>query len=109
MFWVNMPDFASSSQSIQIQRGVGTSTNGAGAFGASINVQTNQRRDDPYLDVINSVGSFNSRRHTLNFGTGLLNDHWVFDGRLSKISSDGFIDRASSALQSYYFSGGFYT
>jgi iron complex outermembrane receptor protein len=108
-FWVDIPDIASSSQSIQIQRGVGTSTNGAGAFGASINVQTNQRRDDPYLDVINSVGSFNSRRHTLNFGTGLLNDHWVFDGRLSKISSDGFIDRASSALQSYYFSGGFYT
>ncbi len=108
-YWVDIPDIASSSQSIQIQRGVGTSTNGAGAFGASINVQTNQRRDDPYVDVMNSFGSFNSRRHTVNFGTGLLNDHFVFDGRLSKISSDGFIDRASSDLQSYYFSGGFYT
>lgn len=107
-FWVNIPDAASSAQSIQIQRGVGTSTNGAGAFGASINVQTTTKNDDPYAEVINSFGSFNTRRHTLNFGTGLLNKHWVVDGRVSRILSDGFIDRASADLQSYYFSGGFY-
>jgi iron complex outermembrane recepter protein len=107
-FWVNIPDIASSAGSIQIQRGVGTSTNGAGAFGASVNLQTNLRNNDPYAEVVNSFGSFDSRRHTLNFGTGLLKDHWVIDGRLSKITSDGFIDRASSDLKSYYFSGGFY-
>ena len=108
-FWVNISDIASSSQSIQVQRGVGTSTNGAGAFGGTINLQTNVKRDDPYADVINSFGSFNTRRHSFNFGTGLLNDHFVIDGRLSKISSDGFIDRAFSDLQSYYFSGGYYS
>lgn len=108
-FWVNIPDIASSSQSIQIQRGVGTSTNGAGAFGGTINVQTNQRNDSPYAEVMNSFGSFKTHRHTLNFGTGLLNDHFVVDGRISKIASDGFIDRASADLQSYYLSAGFYT
>lgn len=108
-FWVDIPDIASSTQSIQVQRGVGTSTNGAGAFGASINLQTNLRRDDPYAEITNSFGSFDTRRHTLTFGTGLLNNHFVIDGRLSKISSDGFIDRASSDLQSYYFSAGFYS
>jgi len=108
-FWVDVPDIASSSQSVQVQRGVGTSTNGAGAFGASINLQTNTRHDEPYAETVNSVGSFNTRRHTLSVGTGLLNKHWVFDGRVSRILSDGFIDRASSDLKSYYFSGGFYT
>ncbi len=108
-FWVNIPDIATSSESIQIQRGVGTSTNGAGAFGASINLQTNKRNDVAYAEVANSLGSFNSRRHSFNFGTGLLNNHWVIDGRVSKIASDGFIDRASADLQSYYFSAGFYT
>ncbi|MGC1243223.1 MAG: TonB-dependent receptor [Chryseosolibacter sp.] len=107
-FWVDIPDIASSSQSIQIQRGVGTSTNGAGAFGATINLQTNTRRDEPYAEVSNALGSFNTRKHTFSFGTGLLNKHFVIDGRLSKIASDGFIDRASSDLQSYYFSAGFY-
>lgn len=107
-FWVDIPDIAASSESIQIQRGVGTSTNGAGAFGATINLQTNVRNDDPYAGVTNAIGSFNTRRHSFNFGTGLLNDHFVIDGRLSKIVSDGFIDRASSDLQSYYFSGGYY-
>ncbi|MBL7859207.1 MAG: TonB-dependent receptor [Cyclobacteriaceae bacterium] len=107
-FWVDIPDIASSSQSIQVQRGVGTSTNGAGAFGASINVQTNTRHDNPYAELTNSAGSFGTRRHTLSFGSGLLNDHWVLDGRVSKIVSDGFIDRASSDLQSYYFATGFY-
>lgn len=108
-FWVDIPDIASSSQSIQIQRGVGTSTNGAGAFGASINLQTNTRINDPYAEVVTSLGSFNTRRHTLNFGSGLLRDHWTLDGRLSRIMSDGFIDRAESDLRSYYFSAGFYS
>jgi iron complex outermembrane receptor protein len=108
-FWVDVPDIASSSQSVQIQRGVGTSTNGAGAFGASINLQTNTINNEAYSEVINSFGSFNTRRHTLSLGTGLLNNHWVIDGRISRILSDGFIDRASSDLASYYFSGGFYS
>ena len=108
-FWVDIPDIASSAESIQIQRGVGTSTNGAGAFGATINLQTNTKRDEPYAEVNNAFGSFNTRKHTFNFGTGLLNNHFVIDGRLSKISSDGFIDRAFSDLRSYYFSAGYFT
>ncbi|MBL7870120.1 MAG: TonB-dependent receptor [Cyclobacteriaceae bacterium] len=108
VFWVNTPDLASSTQSVQVQRGVGTSTNGAGAFGASVNLQTNTRNDVAYADVINSGGSFNTRRHTVAFGTGLINDKFVFDGRVSQINSDGFIDRASSDLKSYYLSGGYY-
>jgi iron complex outermembrane recepter protein len=108
VFWVNTPDLASSTQSVQVQRGVGTSTNGAGAFGASVNLQTNTRNDVAYADLINSFGSFNTRRHTISFGTGLINDKFVFDGRLSQINSDGYIDRASSDLKSYYLSGGYY-
>lgn len=108
-FWVDIPDIASSSESIQIQRGVGTSTNGAGAFGATINLQTNTRRDDPYAEFNNAFGSFNTRKHTFTFGTGLLNNHFVVDGRVSKIASDGFIDRAFSDLRSYYFSAGYYS
>ena len=108
-FWVDVPDIASSSQSVQIQRGVGTSTNGAGAFGASINLQTNSRNSEPYAELINSVGSFGTHRHTISAGTGLLNNHWIFEGRASRILSDGYIDRASSDLKSYYFSGGFYS
>jgi iron complex outermembrane recepter protein len=107
-FWVDIPDIASSAESIQIQRGVGTSTNGAGAFGATINLQTNMRREEPYVEINNAFGSFKTRKHTFNFGTGLLNDHFVVDGRLSKIVSDGYIDRAFSDLQSYYFSAGYY-
>lgn len=108
VFWVNTPDLASSTQSVQVQRGVGTSTNGAGAFGASVNLQTNTRNDQAYADVINSFGSYNTRRHTVAIGTGLINEKFVFDGRLSQIASDGFIDRASSDLKSYYLSGGYY-
>ncbi len=108
VFWVNTPDMASSTQSVQVQRGVGTSTNGAGAFGASVNLQTNTRNDVAYADVINSFGSFNTRRHTVSFGTGLISEKFVFDGRVSQITSDGFIDRASSDLKSYYLSGGYY-
>ncbi len=108
MFWVDVPDIATSAQSIQIQRGVGTSTNGAGAFGASINLQTNTRNDTPYAELINSYGSFNTHRHTIGLGTGLINNKFAVDGRASLIKSDGFIDRASSDLKSYYLSGGYY-
>jgi iron complex outermembrane recepter protein len=107
VFWVDVPDIATSSQSIQIQRGVGTSTNGAGAFGASINLQTNARHDKPHADLINTYGSFNTHRHTIGLGTGLIKK-LTFDGRLSLIKSDGFIDRASSDLNSYYLAGGYY-
>jgi iron complex outermembrane recepter protein len=108
VFWVNTPDLASSTQSIQIQRGVGTSTNGSAAFGASVNLQTNIRNDSAYAEVINSFGSFDTWRHTVAFGSGLINNRFTFDGRLSKITSDGFIDRASADLKSYYLAGGYY-
>ncbi|MBO0950415.1 TonB-dependent receptor [Fibrella forsythiae] len=108
-FWVNMPDFASSVNSVQIQRGVGTSTNGAGAFGASVNVQTNSLQKDPYAEVNLSGGSYNTRRATVQAGTGLMSGHFVVDARLSKIASDGYIDRASSDLKSFYLSGGYYS
>lgn len=107
-FWVDVPDIASSTQSIQVQRGVGTSTNGAGAFGASINLQTNVRNDKPYADVINTFGSFGTHRHTIGVGSGLINNKLVFDARLSTVKSDGYIDRGSSDLKSYYLSGGYY-
>ncbi|QCK13472.1 TonB-dependent receptor [Mangrovivirga cuniculi] len=99
-FWVNMPDLASSVESIQIQRGVGTSTNGSGAFGASVNIETNNMQDDAYGEVALSAGSFDTYKSTVKFGSGLLNDHFIIEGRLSKIESDGFIDRASSDLRS---------
>lgn len=107
-FWVNLPDFASTVESIQIQRGVGTSTNGAGAFGASINIQTNQLNREAYAEINNSYGSFDTWKHTLVLGTGLIKDKFTLDGRLSKISSDGFIDRAFSDLRSFYLSGAYY-
>ncbi|NBW35102.1 MAG: TonB-dependent receptor [Cytophagia bacterium] len=107
-FWVNLPDIASSTQSVQIQRGVGTSTNGGSAFGASINLETNGKQEKAHAELVNSFGSFGTRRHTLGFGTGLLKNKFSFDGRLSQIVSDGFIDRASSDLKSYYFSGAYY-
>ncbi|WP_242923412.1 TonB-dependent receptor [Pontibacter liquoris] len=108
VFFVNMPDFASSVQDVQVQRGVGTSTNGAGAFGASINVQTQQLRSQPYAETSNSYGSFDTWKHTVSFGSGLLKDKFTFDGRLSKIASDGYIDYASSDLKSYYFAAGYH-
>lgn len=108
MFWVNMPDFASSTQNIQVQRGVGTSSNGAAAFGASINVETDALRPKAYGEVANSYGSFNTWKHTVKAGTGLLDNQWAFDARLSKITSDGYIDRASSDLKSYFVSGARY-
>ncbi|MGB3181396.1 MAG: TonB-dependent receptor [Cyclobacteriaceae bacterium] len=108
VFWVNMPDFASSVENVQIQRGVGTSTNGAGAFGATVDLNTLELNREGYAEVRNSVGSFNTWRHTVKAGTGLLNDRFAVDARLSKITSDGYIDRAFSDLQSYYISGGYY-
>lgn len=108
VYWVNMPDFASSVQSIQIQRGVGTSTNGAGAFGGSINVNTLQLNREAFGEVNVTGGSFNTLKTNFLASTGLLNEKFVFDARLSKIVSDGFVDRASSDLKSYYLSGGYY-
>lgn len=107
-YFVDVPDFASSVDNIQVQRGVGTSTNGAGAFGGSINIQTNVRRDSAYAELNNTYGSFDTWRNSLNIGTGLINEKFSVDGRLSRIQSDGYIDRASSKLKSYFLSGAFY-
>src|SRR5690606_15640591 len=106
-FWVDIPDIASSTRSIQIQRGVGTSTNGAGAFGGTVNLQTTIGGETPFAEATLAVGSFNTRRFTVSAGTGLTNDHWSAEGRLSRIVSDGYIDRAYSDLESYYFSAGY--
>ena len=103
-FFVDLPDFSSSVGSIQVQRGVGTSSNGAGAFGASINISTNEANLKPYAEFNNSYGSFNTWKNTIKVGSGLVGDHFTMDLRLSKISSDGYIDRASSDLRSFYFS-----
>jgi len=108
VWFVDLPDIASSSDNIQIQRGVGTSTNGAGAFGASINIQTTKLNPDPYGELDVSGGSYNTIKSTLRFGTGLLPDHLSFDGRFSYLHSDGYIDRAFSNLSSWYLSGGYY-
>ncbi|MEP0366667.1 MAG: TonB-dependent receptor [Cyclobacteriaceae bacterium] len=107
-FWVNMPDFASSVNNIQVQRGVGTSTNGAAAFGATINMQTSLPSENAYGQIDNSFGSFGTRKHTAIFNTGLIKNKWSFEGRLSQIASDGYIDRASSDLKSYYLAAGYY-
>lgn len=108
VFWVNLPDFASSVKDVQIQRGAGTSTNGAGAFGASINMQTGDFSLKPYVEFNGSYGSFNTHKETVKVGTGLIDRHWSFDARLSNISTDGYIDRASVGLNSYYLQGGYY-
>lgn len=108
LFWVNMPDFASSIKDIQVQRGAGTSTNGAGAFGASVNMQTEGISMQPYAEINASYGSFNAHKETVKFGTGLLKDHWAFDARLSNIGTDGYIDRASVDLYSFYAQGGYF-
>ena len=104
-FWVNMPDFASSVESLQLQRGVGTSTNGSGAFGASLNMLTDSYASKPSGEISSSYGSFNSNKNTVKFSTGLLNDHFELAGRLSTIKSDGYVDRASSDLKSYFLQG----
>ncbi|NHM03149.1 TonB-dependent receptor [Flavobacterium celericrescens] len=107
-FFVNLPDFASSLESVQLQRGVGTSTNGAGAFGASLNMQTKSFQEKAYAEVSNSVGSFGTRKHTLAFGTGLHN-HFEMNARISNIVSEGFIDRASSNMFGYFFNANYIT
>lgn len=111
-FWVNMPDFASSIDNIQIQRGVGTSTNGAGAFGASINIQTNTRQDSAYAELDNSFGSYNTVKNTVKLGTGLINNKFSFDGRLSRVLSDGYMDHGdadrAADLKSFFVSGAWY-
>ncbi len=108
-FFVNLPDFASSMESVQIQRGIGTSTNGAGAFGASLNIQTDALENNPYAELNNSFGSYNSWKNTLKVGSGLINDKYAFKARLSRIASDGYMERASSDLKSFYVDGGLYT
>lgn len=108
VFWVNLPDFASSVKDMQIQRGAGTSTNGAGAFGASINMQTGDFSLKPYAEFNGSYGSFNTHKETVKVGTGLIDGHWSFDARLSNISTDGYLDRAEVGLSSYYLQGGYY-
>ncbi len=104
-FWVNMPDFASSTQSLQLQRGVGTSTNGAAAFGASLNLLTDAFSEEAYARISSSVGSFNTLRNNIKFSTGILNDHFEISGRLSRITSDGYVDRARSELDAYFLQG----
>lgn len=108
VFWVNMPDFASSVESIQIQRGAGTSTNGAAAFGATVAMQTQKPSLDPYAEYQVSAGSFGTVKHTVKGGTGLLNDHFVIDARYSNVRSDGFIRRASTRMSSYFVSAAYY-
>ena len=101
-FWVNLGDFASSTENLQLQRGVGTSTNGSGAFGASLNILTDAVSEESYGEIQNSFGSFNTRKHTVKFSTGKLNDHFEIAGRLSNIYSDGYVDRAFADLKSYF-------
>ncbi|MGZ3929111.1 MAG: TonB-dependent receptor [Mucilaginibacter sp.] len=108
VYFVDLPDLASSVDNIQVQRGVGTSTNGAGAFGASINIQTITRHDTAYAELNNSAGSYGTIKNTVSLGTGLLGGHFSLDGRLSRMNSDGYIDRAFSHLKSYFLSGAYY-
>lgn len=108
VFWVNLPDIASSVKDVQIQRGAGTSTNGAGAFGASINLRTSDIRTKPYAGLSLSAGMFGTHKETLRAGTGLIANRWMLDIRLSDIGSDGYIDRASTNLGSYYLQGTYY-
>ena len=107
IYFVDLPDFASSASNVQIQRGIGTSSNGAGAFGASINFATNEFNPDPYAEFNNSFGSFNTWKNTLKAGSGLLGEHFTVDIRLSRISSNGYVDRATSDLKSAYFSAAY--
>ena len=105
VYWVNLPDFASSVESIQIQRGVGTSTNGSAAFGGSVNIQTNSASDVASFEINNSLGSFNTVKNSVSFSTGFINDKFELSGRLSRIKSGGYIDRSGSKLRSYFLQG----
>ncbi len=106
-FWVNLGDFASSTENLQLQRGVGTSTNGSGAFGASLNILTDAVSEEAFGEISNSFGSFGTRKHTVKFSTGKVNDHIEIAGRFSNIYSDGYVDRASADLKSYYLQGSY--
>ena len=106
-FWVNLPDFASSVEAIQLQRGVGTSTNGSAAFGASLNLETDAVQEQAYATLASSLGSFNTIKNTLRFSSGILNEGFTLSGRLSQINSEGYVDRAASNLDAYYFQGTF--
>ncbi len=106
-YWVNLPDFTSSIESLQVQRGVGTSTNGSGAFGASVNILTDAVSQNAYTEISNSIGSYNTFKHTVKFSTGKINDAFELSGRLSKIDSDGYIERAFSDLKSYFLQGSY--
>ena len=106
-FWVNLSDFASSTENLQLQRGVGTSTNGSGAFGASLNILTDAVSEEAFAEISNSFGSFNTRKHTVKFSTGKINEHIEIAGRLSNIYSDGYVDRAFADLKSYYLQGSY--
>jgi iron complex outermembrane receptor protein len=109
VYFVDLPDLASSISSIQVQRGVGTSTNGTGAFGSSINISTNDFSDKPYAEINNSIGSYNTSKNTVKAGSGLIDDHFTMDTRLSYLSSLGYVDRGSSDLKSLYLSGAYIT
>ena len=102
VYWVNLPDFASSIESIQIQRGVGTSTNGSAAFGGSVNIQTNAASEEASFEINNTLGSFNTIKNSVGFSTGFINDKFELSGRLSRIKSSGYIDRSGSRLNSYF-------
>lgn len=108
VYFVDLPDLAASVNDIQVQRGVGTSTNGAASFGASINIKTETFKPEPWAELSTSAGSFNTLKNSLGFGTGLINKKWSVDGRISGITSDGYIDRAWSKLYSAYFSAGYF-
>ncbi|MBC7885624.1 MAG: TonB-dependent receptor, partial [Saprospiraceae bacterium] len=104
VFWVDLPDLMGSAQSIQIQRGAGTSTNGAGAFGGTVSINTAEVRVNPYVDIFSTLGSFNTQKLSVHVGTGLINDRYVIDGRYSTVHSDGYVDRANARLNSLFFS-----
>ena len=108
-FWVNLSDFASSTDNLQVQRGVGTSTNGAAAFGASINLETDKASEKSYAQLASTIGSFNTLKNTIKFSTGISESGFEFSGRLSNITSDGYIDRASSHLKGYFLQGTYNT
>ncbi len=108
VFWVNTPDLATSLSGVQIQRGLGSSTNGSGAFGASINLETSVVDDEPKGLISNSFGSFNTQKHTAQYSSGRMENGFAVEGRLSHIQSDGYIDRAASNLNSYFFQAGYY-
>lgn len=108
VFFVDLPDLASSIDDMKVQRGVGSSSNGSASFGASINIKTGEFKTNPYGEISSAAGSFNTFKNTIKLGTGLIKEKWAFDGRVSFVQSDGYIDRASANLNSFYLSGGYY-